>query len=102
MSKWIYEGGREGDHAVTMCEVKGDTLVVQRGPFDWADAVQARGGYQCEGKALGSYPVAQAQVQQPDRLPQVGSEFWPIQFLFIFFVSAVLGYFVAWLWNGRR
>lgn len=100
MSKWIYTDGRLGDHAVTMCEEVGNTLKVRRVPFEVADQIEARGGYQCEDKQWGDYPITRQEVQQPDRLPQVGSEFDPIVSIITFFLAMAIGCFVGWvLWN---
>lgn len=58
--KFRYEGGREGDHAVTVCQEKDGKLIVQRVDLVTAQTIE---GYQCE-KTPGTYPLS---------LPQVGS-----------------------------
>lgn len=84
---WEYRGGRLGDHAVTMCEQKDGQLIVKRVPFQGAELIEARGGYQCESMKSGTYPL-------PKELPQTGGDVWLI-------VILVLGQLLARYYISR-
>lgn len=56
MSYFEYTGGREGDHAVTMCiKVDSDIYRAQRMDFDSANKAGQAGAIQCEELESGAY-----------------------------------------------
>lgn len=84
-----YTAGREGDHAVTMCQkLPGDIVWAQRVDFETANKIGAGGGYQCETIQPGFYagphmvdviPVCikeQGQWQLRYTTPYTGNQAW--------------------------